>query len=149
MASSLQLIFVAFCTGISIYAARLFATGRRSRTWPSVQGTITTSRVEKASLSGGSNSNTPILLLTYSYDVNGKAYTGQRIAFAPSGWFSLGSARQLHTKYPKGDQVTVFYSPAEPSLSTLVVGVPGHLWTFFLIVSMFAFLGLVSVLSLF
>jgi hypothetical protein len=111
MATLAQIIFVVVCAGISAHAARLFVTGMRSRTWPSVQGTVTISRVEKTSLSGGSSSNTPILLLTYSYEINGKTYTGQWIAFAPGGWISLGSATQPRAKYPKGDQVTVVCSP--------------------------------------
>ena len=149
MASLSQIIFVVVCTGISAYAARLFLTGMRSRSWPSVQGTITTSRVERALFPGsGSSTYSRILTLTYSYTVDGRPYTGKRIAIAPSGWFSLGTPAQLHDKYPRGVQVAVFYSPAEPSLATLVNGVPGHLWSFYLIAGMFALLGLLSVVRL-
>ena len=144
-----QIIFVVVCTGISVYAARLFVTGMRSRSWPSVQGTITTSRVERALFPGsGSSTYSRILMLTYSYTVDGQPYTGKRIAIAPSGWFSLGTPTQLHAKYPRGVQVAVFYSPTKPSLATLVNGVPGHLWSFYLIAGMFALLGLLSVVHL-
>ena len=56
MPSLSQIIFVVVCTGISAYAARLFLTGMRSRSWPSVQGTITTSRVERALFPGSGSS---------------------------------------------------------------------------------------------
>ena len=141
--------FLVVCYGIPAYAAWLFVTGMRSRSWPSVQGTITTSRVEWALFPGrGSSNYSRILILTYSYAVDGQPYTGKRIAIAPSGWFSLGGPAQLHAKYPQGAQVAVFYDPAKPSLATLVNGVPGHLWSFYLIAGIFALLGLLSVVPL-
>ena len=144
-----QIIFFVVCTGIAAYAARFFVNGMRSRSWPSVQGTITTSRVEMALFSGtGASRFKPILMLSYSYAVDGRPYTGKRIAMAPSGWFSVGTPAQLHAKYPQGAQVAVFYSPAKPSLATLVNGVPGHLWSFYLIAGMFALLGLAFVVHL-
>lgn len=146
MPGLLPIIFLAVCTGISAYAARLFVIGMRSRSWPCVQGTITTSRVETALFPGsGSSTYGRVLVLNYTYDVAGQPYTGQRIAIAPSGWFSLGTPGQLHARYPKGVRVTVFYSPDQPSQATLVNGVPGHLWSFYLIAGMFALLGLMSV----
>jgi Protein of unknown function (DUF3592) len=144
-----QIIFFVLCAGISAYAATLFVNGMRSRSWPSVQGTITTSRVETALFSGsGGSSFKPILTLSYSYTVSGRPYSGKRIAIAPSGWFSMGTPAQLHAKYPQGAQVAVFYSPARPSLATLVTGVPGYLWSFYLIAGMFALLGLIFVVQL-
>jgi len=142
-----QIIFFALCSGISAYAARLFVIGLRSRSWPSVQGTITTSRVEMA-LFGRQSTFKPILILSYSYSVDGQPYSGKRIAIAPSGWFSMGTPAQLHAKYPEDAQVAVFYSPANPSLATLVNGVPGYLWSFYLIAGMFALLGLLFVVNL-
>ena len=133
-----QILFFAFCIGISAYAARFFVIGMRSRSWSSVQGTITTSRVEWVSMAGkGGSEYKPILMLSYSYTVNGQPYSGKRIAIAPSTWFSLGTPAKLHAKYPEHAQVAVFYNPARPGESTLLNGVPGYLWSFYLIACMF------------
>ncbi len=152
MSSLLLLIidvgFLVVCYGIPAYAAWLFVTGMRSRSWPSVQGTITTSRVDWIVLASRRSAFSQILVLTYSYTVDGQPYTGKRIDIAPSGWLSRETAAQRHAKYPRGAQVAVFYSPAKPSLATLVKGVPRHLWSFYLIAGVLALLVLLSVVPL-
>src|SRR5438105_5754868 len=139
MPSIPEVIFLAICAGITAYAVRILVLGTQSRLWPSVTGIVTLSRVEQVLFGNrGGGDWKSVLRLEYSYDVAGRSYTGKRIAMDPSGWFSLGSAAELHRKYPQNKSVAVFYSPAKPELSTLAKGVPRHLWSFYAIAGMFA-----------
>src|SRR5271169_4669169 len=72
------IILLAVCVAISGYAGRLFFIGRRSRSWPSVQGTITTSRIDH--VSAGRSGVAVVFVLEYSYAVNGQGYSGNRVA---------------------------------------------------------------------
>ena len=143
-----QIIFLAICIGISAYAGRHFVNAVRSRSWPSVEGMITTSRIETVPSESRGGFHT-FLVFEYSYTVDGRLYTGKRIAMAPKGWFSLGTPESLQGKYPKGAHVTVFYSPTKPGMATLVRGLPSGQWSFYAIAGMFALLGAVLIVNLF
>jgi hypothetical protein len=134
------LVFFSLCLVISGYGGWLFVNGVRSRSWPSVPGRITASRLKTISTSGsGSSRFSKVLVLEYSYDVNGQSYTGSRIAMLPKGWFSLGRPAALHAMYPAGTEHSVYYDPAKPARCTLTKGVPASTWSFYAIVGMFAF----------
>ena len=122
---------------IGAHAAWLFRNGHRSRTWPFVQGTI---KVSNTKLGPGGRS---IFFVEYSYVVNGQEHSGTRIAMAPPAWFSVGSTAQLLQRYPKRQQVSVFYDPANPALCTLENGSPRRLWSYYAIIMMFAVIGVV------
>ena len=130
---------LAVCIAICAHAGWLFLNGRRSRTWPFVPGTIKTSNT---TLGPGGRS---IFVLEYSYVVDGHEHSGNRIAMAPSGWFTLGSTAQLLQKYPKRKQVSVFYDPANPAVCTLENGSPPRLWSYYAIAGMFAVIAVVLV----
>ena len=132
---------LAVCIAICAHAGWLFRNGRRSRTWPFVPGTITTSNT---TLGPGGRS---MLVLEYSYVVDGHEHSGSRIAMAPSGWFTLGSTAQLLQKYPKRAQVSVFYDPTNPAVCTLETGPPRRLWSYYAIAGMFAVIAVVLVLG--
>jgi len=130
---------LAVCIAICAHAGRLFINGRRSRTWPFVPGTI---KASDTALGSGGRS---ILLLEYTYAVDGHAHSGNRIAMAPPGWFSVGTTAQLLQKYPKDKQVSVYYDPANPAVCTLENGSPRSLWSYYAIAGMFAVIAVVLV----
>jgi hypothetical protein len=130
---------LAGCVAVCAHAGWLFVNGRRSRTWPFVAGTIKTS--ETTSGPGGRS----ILVLEYSYVVDGHAHSGNRIAMAPSGWFTVGSTAELLQKYPKRKKVSVYYDPANPAVCTLQNGSPPRLWSYYAIAGMFAVIAVVMV----
>ncbi|MGH7485069.1 MAG: DUF3592 domain-containing protein [bacterium] len=149
MPSIPQLIFLALVIAISAYAGRLLAFGLFSRSWPATPGTITTSRIDKASFSGTGHSQfRSVLTLKYSYTVEGRKFTGSRIAAAPNGWFSVGTTASLHEQYHLGADVQVFYSRAKPARCLLERGLPGRLWSFYAVAGLFVFLGLISLINL-
>jgi hypothetical protein len=91
MGGIVGILFFAVCVAIPGYALWLFMNGRRSRSWPFVQGRITTSRIDMMSGSTfGRSSLSPVFVLEYKYEVDGSEHSGKRVAMAPKGWFSTG-----------------------------------------------------------
>ena len=142
------MVFLAICMAIAGYGGRLFIMAIRSRSWPSVPGRITTSRIDRMSGSAfGRSSSSAVFVFEYSYEVNGQQHAGNRVAMVPRGWFSLGRPTDLHKKYPAGMELPVFYDPIKPSLCTLTNGVPGRSWSFYAIVGMFGLFALMALLN--
>jgi Protein of unknown function (DUF3592) len=140
------ILVLGLCAAITGYAGWLFLNGRRSRTWPHVEGTITTSRID--TVSSGRRGATAIFILAYSYVVSGQEYIGHRVGFGPPGWFSIGRPGDLHTKYPAGAKTSVYYDPSDPTSCALLSGAPERMWSFYAIAAMFGVIGLAMLLSL-
>ncbi|MES2704576.1 MAG: DUF3592 domain-containing protein [Bacteroidota bacterium] len=88
--------------------------------WPSVPGTIIKMQDATALHERGVRK----FDLEYSYEVDGKLYTSNRIAFG-EGNLALTSKKKLDTYlalYPEGTKVTVFYDPNNPARATLRCG---------------------------
>lgn len=91
----------------------------KSSQWPSVVGTITQTGIRKAS--EGQSDSDLIPDVTYAYSVNGRAYSGDRIATTTEQVAPEDKA-ELETRYAVGLQVTVFYDPANPASAYLRPG---------------------------
>jgi len=65
------------------------------------------------------------LHIVYRYRVDGKAYEGQRIAFAGRAK-KLNDIKALLATYPKGRKVQVHYLPDNPKVATLETHVSWH-----------------------
>jgi hypothetical protein len=116
----IPLVIVAFVFGVfnTVFVAILFFTQRQVRTiskWPSVRGTVLSSRVELRESGEGGVMEHPAVV--YSYEVKGETYKGERIAPGPS--LSGSGAKQVVARYPAGNQVNVYYNPKDPSDSVL------------------------------
>lgn len=85
---------------------------KASRLWPSTTGTIINSDIHLSRDSDGSTQEDARIV--YSYNVGGKAFNSSRI-----GFITVGTASQLVRRYPVGQQVEVYYDPANPSSSVL------------------------------
>lgn len=110
----------------SVLISILFVSGLRMREvsgWLSTTGTVLTSRLEEWESSPGEIIDYPIV--TYSYQVNGQAYEGKRIAPSVESGGS-GSAKVI-ARYPVGASVQVFYNPGDPSAAVLEKKLP-TLW---------------------
>ena len=79
--------------------------------------------------------------------VNGKWLTGSRVAMVPAEWFSMGRAGDLLKKYAAGKQLAVFHDPANPTLCTLMNGLPTSTRTFFAIAGTFGIFAVSMVLE--
>lgn len=109
-----------------VFAIASVAYGLASRRWPAVRG-----KIESASLR-----STPAYRggrqfwadIRYSYTVDDKAYVGKRIGFVKLGGYNAASrsrsdAERLLLLRPPGQAVHVSYSPRNPRISALQVGV--------------------------
>ena len=119
----------------------------RSRGWPFVAGTIQASEAQyNVSQSGaggprdrGASNETSVAAVTYSYVVQGRAYSGNRIRVARVASGDSSYARTDVETYGAGRSVRVYYDPAHPERSLLEPGMhPSN--------SLLPFLGLVFIL---
>jgi hypothetical protein len=86
-----------------------------TRDWSSVPGKVLASKVLYKS--GTRRSTSPAV--TYTYEVAGKAYKGETIL---PGWIKSSGqkyAQKIVARYPKGEEVTVFYNPKDLSQACL------------------------------
>lgn len=81
----------------------------RTRRWPIAQGTVEEARLEDVQDSNGMTHS--MLVITYSYQVNGERYGGYKQAAPPQN----SSFRQL-----VGTKVDVRYNPRKPEASALL-----------------------------
>jgi hypothetical protein len=105
--------------------------------WPTVAGSVITSRVEsrRELVPGGGNRTTVVWspLVEYVYRVGERDYHGARIGFGPAVSAGRDLAESIIARYPASTTVTVHYDPANPSQATLETRVQFG-WTAFVIV---------------
>jgi hypothetical protein len=95
-----------------------------SKSWPSVPGVIQTSTVshQVSYTDGVEHSYSPVL--SYDFQLNGRSYSGTRIASVSPSSSSTGESGCLEIlqPYPAGSSVMVYYNPRDPSECLLVPG---------------------------
>jgi hypothetical protein len=110
------------CVGAGLWVIqRTRAYGVASTTWPTVQGTVTSSRVAQYRTQGARQF---IAEVKYDYAVGGKNFTGNRIRFGAHAG-AKQTADEDAAKYPEGAVVPVRYAPAQPQTSALEPGASG------------------------
>ncbi|WP_297086448.1 DUF3592 domain-containing protein [uncultured Draconibacterium sp.] len=91
-----------------------------SKGWPSVDGIITLSEMNKTRNSDGNDMYSAAV--AYSYSVNGKAYSCSGIRVVDGSTSSKTSVKKQLRKYFKGKNVKVFYDPEFPETAVLEQG---------------------------
>jgi hypothetical protein len=86
---------------------------KASTGWPTVSGTVTTSKRAKVMFRKQPR-------VTYSYSVNGASFTGQRISFA--GGYPPRETDAILSRYPVGREVVVSHALDKPAEATLETG---------------------------
>lgn len=89
---------------------------RASGTWPSVDGEVVTSRVERHTNDEGTHHSADI---EYRYRVDGKEFKSNVIVIGGHGY----SAHGVVSRYPQGQSVNVAYNPSKPHQAVLEPGV--------------------------
>ena len=109
----LTLIFlIAF--PFAIYAAwKNVQRAKASVNWPTTTGRITASGIKKVMFRRQPQ-------ITYSYSVNGAAYTSQRVSFA--GGYKPKEVDPVLARYPVGSDVVVAHDPRNAAEATLETG---------------------------
>src|SRR5262249_42290330 len=104
---------------------------RAAARWPSVPGTVLSSRAESrrelTHTGGGTTATVWSPLVEYSYQVGVQSYHGSRVAFGPEVAGGRELADAVVARYPTGAAVTVHYDPANPGHATLETTL-GHKW---------------------
>ncbi|WP_169741303.1 DUF3592 domain-containing protein [Andreprevotia chitinilytica] len=103
--------------GLTCYVGAV-ASAYTAKKWPSVQGTIISSRAVRGC--GKGTSYYPAV--QYRYVVGGVTYTGSRIAFGNVGCGSEGEAKVIADEYVVNAAVLVYFNSGQPSDASLVVG---------------------------
>ena len=116
-------LFLVGCAFIS-YGLGQMSKAKQSVNWPSVPGSVISSEKEKHTTTeeSGSSKRTVtyyLAAINYEYQVDGKAYRSNRIAF---GGQNRNQTVTLLNKYPKGKSVIVFYDPDDPEEASLEPG---------------------------
>lgn len=114
-----------------IVGTRLVLEGKRSDSWPQVEGRIVKSTVKherkKRQRPGSSFQNKPAgtsfyPVIQYAYSVGGTKYEGTRIGIVSRGYAWRRKAQDAAAKYPVGKNVQVHYDASSPGQSMLETG---------------------------
>jgi hypothetical protein len=95
-----------------------------SKSWPTVPGKIISSSVDsKSGDKGGTTYHAEVL---YEYRAGGQTQSSHDVAFGAYGSSDPSHARSIVNKYPAGSDITVHYSPSNPSKAVLETGISGQ-----------------------
>ncbi|MDB6028714.1 MAG: hypothetical protein JWM68_4937 [Verrucomicrobiales bacterium] len=113
----------------------------RSKYWPVTEGVIQSANIQSHKSSEGET--TYSAAINYTYQVNGKGYWGDKIAFGGRS-SSLDDVQAVLGRYPVGKKVPVHYSPNDASVAVLQTGIHGGTWLMFFLVTVFVVLGVAT-----
>ena len=141
----LGLLFAAVGGFVSFYFGKpLIDEAKASESWPTVQGSVTESRLESHTDDG---STTYSVHVVYEYTVKGQRLVSDRVWFGGDYSTSERSGmQQIVRDHPVGKQVTVYYSPDDPTEAVLMPG--AYFSTYIIFVVGMAFLGAGSIMLL-
>jgi hypothetical protein len=115
-----------------------------SKGWPTVPGKVISSKVEADPGKGGTVYSPDV---DYSYTVNGTAFISDRLTFGRVNTGNPAPAQVVVGKYPVDREVTVFYSPKDPTLAVLEPGIHGATWPMAIIGLFFFAVGIFAALQ--
>ena len=134
----------------------LLIIGQRERTrakateqWPTVGGTITSSRIEAQTRTSRDSDGmtrhhtSHIPEVAYTYELQGKTYQGNKVFPGGRIGFDLGTAQGIINRYQPGQAATVHYNPADPAAAVLETKSKGGN-IFMIIGAVFAVIGLIA-----
>lgn len=107
----------------SVYMLRHAITSYKSavasRSWPTTDGQLADIRLWGKRNIGGEMKEAEKLAVTYTYEINGRKFTGKSVAF-----YTLVYPKTLEfaERYGSERDVTVHFNPRDPSESVLVPG---------------------------
>jgi hypothetical protein len=97
--------------------------GEKSNFWPKTKGKIISSEVEKYERSNsGGRSITYKPAITYSYSLQNKTYSNDRVSFSPIGGSNISQSHYYVSRFSVGNVVPIFYDKNNPKNSTLIKG---------------------------
>ena len=112
-------VFLAVGFGLLSYAAISAWRSTAAANWPVTAGTIRTCKVETKSDGDGSTYQVKV---SYDYTVNGRPFTGDRIAYGYTATNAIKDHDALCQRLNDASAIDVRYNPADPAVSTLSFG---------------------------
>jgi len=122
------LVVIAPVVGWSAY--QQYREAKASVSWPSVQGVVNVSQVERQEPTRRVSYRAHV---EYSYAVNDQQYTGRRLRLNDARSTQQSAAQAIVDRYRVGSPVTVFYDPTDPKSAALEVGVSARSYLYFAI----------------
>lgn len=116
------LALLGFGVALAFAGGRMVYRSKASKDWPTVQGTVVSSRVETLRSKRAVSFRPDV---SYRYEVNGVPYTSDTVAFDGHGSGGLSEAQAVSRHYVAGAPVTLHYEPADPSVACLQCGDTG------------------------
>ena len=119
---SLFIVIGLVAVGVGVW---LLTKSLRSEQWPVTDGIIQSAAVK--SHQGNKGGTTYSAEVTYTFQVAGTNYTGDKVAI---GQMSASSeyAWGIVNRYPVGKKISVHYSPGDPADAVLETGIHGGMW---------------------
>lgn len=152
------LVVVALGVALLLFGRKEVAEAKASLAWPSVPGVVRESKVaakaddigRSASSGRWTKDSTPRYVyqaaVAYEYEVNGKKYSGTRIAVGDLWRGDRSVVVEIVGRYPCGCSVSVFHDPENPSACVLEPGVRGQTWFLSAIGAVFMAVGIFFVI---
>ena len=118
----LPLIFIAGGIGLCGVALWAFVRTAQARNWPATSARIISSEARRKP--GRHTRYEPVI--AYEYSVEGKAYSGNTVAFVQPIYSREEQVRRVLERYTPGTTAPVYYHPRKPGVSALERGNPLH-----------------------
>lgn len=114
------LVFVGAGVGFLGYGIYQIDQASHTTQWPAVRGEVLESKLRSHT---SDNKESWSCSVEYAYEVDGRSYHGDRIAYGYNGTNNKSMHSNLHEKLSSSRYVRVYYNPQDPSVSTLATGV--------------------------
>ncbi len=109
------LVFGFLAVRLTYEQMRVWHFSRESRSWASTDAVINSSQIIYEGIKRPRDHPS----VTYTYNVNGTQYTGERINFSFARVFDKKEAETVLAPYPLHARVPVYFNPANPYQCTL------------------------------
>jgi len=125
--ATVGLVFFAIGIAVTTWGWNVLGNAKASTSWPSVEGKVVSSEVERertSRRSGGRRrtSTTYEAAIHYRYTVNGTEYSSDRVSFGEYSSSNRAHAQGIVSRYPAGKTVQVYYDPNDPEVAVLESG---------------------------
>lgn len=112
---------------VAVYGIYVMTRASASNDWPSVEGTINRSEIDKNRDSDGGG-YTYHARVSYRYFVDNVEYRSKRIRFGHVSTSDPHDARHYTNQFPEGEIVRIYYDPIAPNEAILLPGIHGGTW---------------------
>lgn len=125
----LSICFVVLCVAGTVVLWRGVQSAiilQQAKSWPTVQGTITSCKFENRANQKGDVKGKAII--KYKYQVKGKPYKNDKLSFDTNGVHSRDAQKAIFEKLKAVKQIKVYYNPDDPRQSALSCETSGDMY---------------------